>query len=152
MSDVDLRRQLEMRDTESQMRRARLRCAASLIRVVQPSVATLLGVGRKASADWARMLLVKFESLRAVCSLFRNLGDPSIDGERWLETERCGSVRPHETNWREAHYISTVDLLSTFPVELPPDTLLCPECPHECVRDRTTEPEPMDTEQWRETS
>ena len=71
MSDVDLRRQLEMPATESQMRRARLRYAASLIRVAQPSVAALLGVVRKAQADWARMLLMEFESLRTVCSLFQ---------------------------------------------------------------------------------
>ena len=46
-----------------------------------------LSVGRKAPADWARMLLGDLESLRSVlrsvCPLFRNLGDPSIDWERW---------------------------------------------------------------------
>ena len=75
-----------------------IRC---LVRVTQPSVAALLGVGRWAPADWARMLLVDHESLRTVCPLFRNLGDPSIDWERWralrvtpFGTERCGPVRP----------------------------------------------------------
>ena len=83
ISDVDLRRQLEIPSIESQIRRARLRYAASLIRVAQPSVAALLSVGRKAPADWARMLLSDLESIRNACPLFRNLGDPSIDWERW---------------------------------------------------------------------
>ena len=39
INDVDLRRQLEIPSIESQIRRARLRYAASLIRVAQPSVA-----------------------------------------------------------------------------------------------------------------
>ena len=80
INDVDLRRQLEIPSTESQIRRARLRYAASLIRVAQPSVAALISVGRK---DGARMLLGDLESLRNACPLFRNLGDPSIDWERW---------------------------------------------------------------------
>ena len=70
ISDVDLRRQLEIPSIESQIRRARLRYAASLIRVAQPSVAALLSVGRKAPADWARMLLGDLESLRNACPLF----------------------------------------------------------------------------------
>ena len=65
---------------ESQMRRARLRCAASLTRVAQPSVAALLSVGRKAPADWARMLFLDLESLWTVCPLFRNVGGPQALG------------------------------------------------------------------------
>ena len=42
ISDVDLRRQLEIPSIESQIRRARLRYAASLIEVAPPSVAVLL--------------------------------------------------------------------------------------------------------------
>ena len=83
ISDVHLRRQLEIQAIESQIRRARLRYASSLMRVAQPSVAALLSVGRKAPADWARMLLGDLDSLRSVCPLIRNLGDPSIDWERW---------------------------------------------------------------------
>ena len=83
ISDVDLRRQLEIPAIESQIRRARLRYASSLIRVAQASVAALPSVGRKALADWARMLLGDLESPRNACPLFRNLGDPSIDWERW---------------------------------------------------------------------
>ena len=45
ISDVDLRRQLEIPSKESQIRRARFRYAASLIRVAQPSVAALVSVG-----------------------------------------------------------------------------------------------------------
>ena len=44
-----------------------------------------------------------------------------------------------ETNWHEAHYISTVDFSSTLPAGLPTDALLFPECPHECVRVFTSE-------------
>ena len=83
INNVDLRRQLEIPSIESQTRSARVRYAASLIRVAQPSVAALLSVGRKAQADWARMLLGDLESIRNACTLFRNLGDPSIDCERW---------------------------------------------------------------------
>ena len=53
--------------------------------MAQPSIAALLSVGRKAPADWARMLLGDLESLRNACPLFRNLSDPSIDWERWRE-------------------------------------------------------------------
>ena len=42
ISDVDLSRRLEMPAIESQIRRARLRYAASLIKVAQPSVGALL--------------------------------------------------------------------------------------------------------------
>ena len=139
-SYVYLRRQLDMPAIESQIRRARVRYAASLIRVAQPSVAALLSVGRKAPADWARIFFGDLES-QTVCPLFRNPGDPSIDWERWralLVTpvgDRAMRVsQTYETNWHEAHYISTVDLSSTFPAELPTDALLCPECPHESVR------------------
>ena len=83
ISNTDLRRQLEIPSIESQIRRARLRYAASLIRVAEPSAATLLSVGRTAPADWTRMLLGDLESLRNGCPLFQNLGDPSIDWERW---------------------------------------------------------------------
>ena len=131
---------------ESQVRRPRLRYSASLIKVAQPSVAALLSVGRKAPADWARVLLVDLGSLRTACPLFRNLGDPSTDWERWcaLLVTPVGNramrlSQTHDTNWREAHYISTVDLPSTFPAELPPHALLCPEFPHEIVRVFTSE-------------
>ena len=148
-SDVDLRRQLEIPAIESQMRRARLRYAASLIRVAQPSVAKL-SVGRKAPADWARMLLGDLESLRSVlrsvCPLFRNLGDPSVDWERWraLVVTPVGDramrlSQRHESKWHEAHCISTVNLLSTTSAEQPTGALLCPECSHECVRVFTSE-------------
>ena len=49
ISDVDLRRQLEIPSIEFQIRRARLRYAASLIWVAQPFVAALLSVGRPSS-------------------------------------------------------------------------------------------------------
>ena len=124
---------------------------------------TLLSVGRKAPADWARMLLVDHESLRTVCPLYRNFGDPSIDWERWralcVTPSGDGAMRPSqtsETNWREAHYISTVDLSSTFPAELPPDALMCSERPRGSVcaftSEKARQPKPMDTEQRRETS
>ena len=80
---LKLRRQLKIPSIESQIRRARLRYAASLVKVAQPSVAALLGVGRRAPADWASMLLEDLESLREVCPLFQNLDDPSTDWERW---------------------------------------------------------------------
>ena len=83
---------------------------------------------------------------QCVVHFFRNLGDASIDWERWraLLVTPVGDramrlSQTHETNWREAHYISTVDLSSTFPAELPPDALLCSECPHESVRVLTSE-------------
>ena len=83
ISDVELRRQLDIPSIESQIRRARLRYAASLVRVAQPSVAALLGVGLRMPADWASMLLGDLEALREVCPLFQNLGDPSTDWDRW---------------------------------------------------------------------
>ena len=140
ISDVDLRRQLEIPSIESQIRRARLRYAASLIRVAQPSVAALLSVGRKAPADWARMLLGDLESLRNACPLFRNLGDPSIDWERWraLIVTPVGDramrlSQAYESNRHETPCIKTVDLSCTHVADLPAGVLLCPECPHECV-------------------
>ena len=51
--------------------------------MAQPSVAALLSVGRKALADWARMVLGDLEPIRNACPLFRNLGDTSIEWERW---------------------------------------------------------------------
>ena len=69
ISDVELRRQLDIPSIESQIRRARLRYAASLVKVAQPSVAALLGVGLRAPADWASMLLEDLEALREVCPL-----------------------------------------------------------------------------------
>ena len=71
ISDVYFRYELEMPAVESQVGRARMRYAASLIRRAQPSAAALLSVGRKAPADWASMLLVDLESLRTVCPLFQ---------------------------------------------------------------------------------
>ena len=146
ISDVDLRRQLESPSIVSQIRRARLRYAASLIRVAQPSVAPLLSVGRKAPADWARMLLGDLESLRNACPLFRNLGDPSIDWERWraLIVTPVGDramrlSQTYESNWHETPCIKTVDLSCTHVADLPAGVLLCPECPHECVRAFTSE-------------
>ena len=47
ISDVELRRQLKIPSIESQIRRARLRYAASLVKVAQPSVAALLGVEQR---------------------------------------------------------------------------------------------------------
>ena len=85
ISDVELRRQLGIPSVESQIRLARLRYAASLVKVAQPSIAALLGVGQRAPADWASLLLGDLESLREVCSLFQNLDDPSTDWERWRE-------------------------------------------------------------------
>ena len=82
ISDVELRRQLDIPSIESQVRRARLRYAASLVKVAQPSVAALLGVGLGAPADWASMVLGDLKALREVCPLFQNLDDPSTDWER----------------------------------------------------------------------
>ena len=79
-SDVVLRRQLKIPSVESQIRRARLRYAASLVKVAQPSVAALLGVGQRALADWASLLLGDLESLREVCPLFQNLDDQARIG------------------------------------------------------------------------
>ena len=120
ISDTDLRRQLEIPTIESQIRRARLRYAASLIRVAQPSVAALLSV--------------------------RNLGDPSIDWERWraLIVTPVGdsAMRLSQTyvsNWHETPCIKTVDLSCTHAADLPAGVLLCPECPRERVRVFTSE-------------
>ena len=111
-------------------------------------------MGRKAPADWARMLLGDLESLRNACPLFRNLGDPSIDWERWraLIVTPVGDramrlSQTYETNWHETPCIKTVDLSCTHVADLPAGVLLWPECPHECVRVFTS-----DTEQWQETS
>ena len=140
ISDVELRRQLDIPSIESQIRRARLRYAASLVKVTQPSVAALLGVGQRAPADWASMLLGDLEALREVCPLFQNLDDPSTDWERW----RAPIATPvgdraiqlslkYESSWYEAPSISTVDLSNTCVTELPENALLCPECPSVCV-------------------
>ena len=146
ISDIDLRRHLKVPAIESQIRRARMRYAASLIRVAQPSFAALLSVGRSAPADWARMLLVDLESLRSECPLFSNLGDPSVDWEhrRALLVTPVGdrAIRlslSHETRWRESCCISTVDLSCALPAEPPTDVLLCPDCPRESVRVFTSE-------------
>ena len=147
ISDTDLRRQLEIPSIESQIRRARLRYAASLIRVAaQPSLAALLSVGRKAPADWTRMLLGDLESLRNACPLFQNLGDPSIDWERWRALiatpvgDKAMRLRQtYESNWHETPCIKTVDLSCTHAADLPAGVLLCPECPRECVRVFTSE-------------
>ena len=136
INDADVRRQLEIPSIESQIRRARLRYAASVIRVAQPFVAALLSVGRKAPADWARMLLGDLESLRNACPLFRNLGDPSIDWERWraLIVTPVGDramrlSQTDESNWHETPCIKIVDLSCTHAADLPAGVLSCPECP-----------------------
>ena len=106
ISDVELRHQLRVPAIESQTRRARMRYAASLTRIAQPSVAALLSVGRKAPSEWARMLFVDLESLRSKCPLFSNLGDPGVDWERWralLVTPVCDRAiklsLSYETSW-----------------------------------------------------
>ena len=136
-----------------------IRC---LVRVTQPSVAALLSVGRKAPADWACSLWTT--SHCGQCVLFsETLVTQALTGNagRALHVTPVGdrAMRPSqtsETNWREAHYISTVDLSSTFPAELPPDALMCSECPcgSVCVftSEKARQPKPMDTEQRRETS
>ena len=141
ISDVELRRQLCIPSIESQICRARLRYAASLINVTQPSVASLLGVGQRAPADWAAMLLGDLEALREVCPLFANLGDPSTDWERWrtLLVTPVGdrAIRlclKCESCWYEAPSVHTVDMASGCVSELPENALLCPECPNESVR------------------
>ena len=77
-------------------------------------MAALLNVGRK--------LIGEVESLRSVCPRFGNLGEPSIDWERWfallvtLVGDRAMRLsQPYESNGHEAHCISTVDLSSTLP-------------------------------------
>ena len=131
INDVDLRRQLEIPSIESQIRRARLRYAASLIRVAQRAVAAFLSVGRKAPADLGPL---------------RNLGDPCIDWERWraLIVTPVGDramrlSQTYESKWHETPCIKTVDLPCTHVADLPESVLLCPECPHECVRVFTSE-------------
>ena len=145
-SDVVLRRQLKIPSVESQIRRARLRYAASLVKVAQPSVAALLGVGQRAPADWASLLLGDLESLREVCPLFQNLDDPSTDWERWraLIATPVGdrAIRlslKFESCWYETPSICTVDMSNTCDADLPRNLLLCPECPSECVRVFTSE-------------
>ena len=145
-SDVVLRRQLKIPSVESQIRRARLRYAASLVKVAQPSVAVLLGVGQRAPADWASLLLGDLESLREVCPLFQNLDDPSTDWERWraLIATPVGdrAIRlslKFESCWYETPSIYTVDMSNTCDADLPRNVLLCPECPSECVRVFTSE-------------
>ena len=139
--DVELRRHLGIPSIESQIRRARLRYAASLINVTQPSVAALLGVGQRAPADWAAMLLGDLEALREVCPLFANLDDPSTDWECWrtLLVTPVGdrAIRlclKCESCWYEAPSVHTVDMTSGCVSELPENALLCPECPNESVR------------------
>ena len=92
------------------------------------------------------MLLGDLESLRNACPLFRNLGDPSIDWERWraLIVTPVGDramrlSQTHESNWHETPCIKTVDLSCTHVADLPAGVLLCPECPHEYVRVFTNE-------------
>ena len=146
ISDVDLRRQLDIPSIESQIRRARLRYAASQVKVTQPTVAALLGVGQRAPADWASMLLGDLESLREVCPLFQNLDDPSTDWERWnafiatpVGDKAIRLSLKYESCWHEAPSICTVDMSNTCVTELPENPLLCPECPYECVRVFTSE-------------
>ena len=110
ISDVDLRRHLCISSIESQIRRARLRYAASLVKVAQPAVAALLGVGRSAPADWASMLLGDLESLREVCPLFQNLGDPGTEWERWKALmatpvgDRASRLcQKYESSWYTLH-------------------------------------------------
>ena len=141
ISDVELRRQLDIPSIESQIRRARLRYAASLVKVAQPSVAALLGVGQRALADWVSMLLEDLKALREVCPLFQNLDDPSTDWERWraLLATPVGdrAIRlslNFESCWYETPSICTVDMSNTCVTELPENALLCPECPNVCVR------------------
>ena len=146
ISDVELRRQLEIPSIESQIRCARLRYAASLVKVTQPSVAASLGVGQRAPADWASMLLGDLEYLREVCPLFQNLDDPSTDLERWraLIATPVGdrAIRlslKFESCWYETPSICTVDMSIMCVADLPRNLLLCPECPNECVRVFTSE-------------
>ena len=82
------------------MRRARLRY--SLIRVGQPSVAVLLSMGRKAPADWARMLLGDLESVRNAAHYPETLVTPGIDWERWraLLVTPVGDSDAAQTNKR----------------------------------------------------
>ena len=152
ISDTDLRRQLEIPSIESQIRRA-----ASLIRVAQPSVAALLSVGRKAPADWTRMLLGDLKSLRNACPLFQNLGDPSIAREHWraLIVTSVGDramrlSQTYESNWHETPCIKTVDLSCTHAADLPAGALLCPECACECVRVFTSEKARQGTQSYGE--
>ena len=146
ISDVDLRRQFKNPSIESQIRSARLRYAASLVKVAQPSVAALLGVGQRAPADWASLLLGDLESLREVCPLFQNLDDPSTDWERRraliATTVGDRAVRlslKFESCWYETPSIGTVDMSNTCVADLPRNVLLCPECPSVCVRVFTSE-------------
>ena len=117
ISDVELRRLLKIPSIESQIRRARLMYAASMVKVAQPSVAALLGVGQRGRADWASLLLGDLESPREVCPLFQNLDDPSTDWERWraLIATPVGdrAIRlslKHESCWYESPSILTVDM------------------------------------------
>ena len=129
-----------------QIRRAPLRCAASLVKVTQPSVAALLGVGQRAPADCASMLLGDLEALREVCPLFQNLDDPSTDWERWraLISTPVGDRATrlslkYESCWCETPSFCTVDMSNKCVTELPKNVLLCPECPNVCVRVFTSE-------------
>ena len=101
----------------------------------------LLGVGQRAPADWASVLLGDLEALREVCPLFQNLDAPSTDWERWraLIATPVGdrAIRlslKFESCWYETPSISTVDMSNTYVAELPRNVLLCPECPSVCVR------------------
>ena len=95
------------------------------------------------------------ESLR---NLFRNLGDPSIDWERWpaLIVTPVGdrAMRLSQTyvsNWHETLCIKTVDLSCTQVADLP-GVLLCPECPHSVSASSRVRSRERPTELWRETS
>ena len=63
----------------------------------------------------------------------------------------------YESNWHETPCIKTVDLSCAHVADLRAGVLLCPECPHECVRVFTSEKarqahrsRASDTELWRE--
>ena len=45
----------------------------------------------------------------------------------------------YESKWHGTPCINTVDLSCTHAADLPAGALLCPECPHECVRVFTSE-------------
>ena len=144
--DVVLRRQLKNPFVESQIRRARLRYAASLVKVAQPSVAALLGVGQRAPADWFSLLFVDLESLRKVCPFFQILDDPSTDWERWralvatLAGDRAIRLSlKFESCWYETPSICTVDMSDMCDADWPRNVLVCPECQSECVRVFTSE-------------
>ena len=91
-------------------------------------------------------LLGDFESKRNACPLFRNLGDPSIDWERWralivtLVGDRAMRLsQTYESNWHETPCTKTVDHSCTHAADLPAGVLLCPESPRDCVRVFTCE-------------